>query len=96
MSKSATQMIVLFLALSLLTGCAFFKLKEEIEVMETNVGIGGEINSSSPQQLPLTVILYSEVEGKKQIQNFQIVNPDNKDIWVILGLAPPATNRRLL
>ena len=75
MSKSATQMIVLLLALSLLTGCAFFKLKEEIEVMETNVGIGGEIKSRSPQQMPLTVILYSEVEGQKQIQNFQIVNP---------------------
>ena len=75
MNRGLVRIMVVVLAAAVMHSCAFFKLKEEIQVMETNVGIGGEITSGSQLQLPLTVILYSEVEGQKQIKNVQIVNP---------------------
>ena len=75
MNRGLIRFMLMLLAAVVLHSCAFFKLKEEIQVMETNVGIGGEIRSSSQLQLPLTVILYSEVERQIQIKNVQIVNP---------------------
>jgi len=68
------QIIAFFLVILLLTGCSFIRLKEDIETMEANVGIGGEITSRSPEQKPLIVMLYSEVDGKQQIVGLRIVD----------------------
>jgi len=73
MSKIAFQIIAIVLLVMLINSCAFFKLKEELEVMESNIGIGGEIENRSPEQKPLIVILYSEVDGKQQIVGLRIV-----------------------
>jgi pimeloyl-ACP methyl ester carboxylesterase len=78
-------MIILFFVLVQLTGCAFFKLKEEIQIMQTNVAIGGELKTGSPQQLPITVIIYSEVDGQIQIQNVQVVDPADQFYFFIVS-----------
>ena len=88
MRKTWLQMAAIFAPVALLIGCTFLKLKEDIQVMETNVGLGGEIKTSSLQQLPLTVILYSEIDGQKQIRNVQIVDPADRFYFFIV---PPGT-----
>lgn len=80
------QAMALFLMMLQLTGCAFFKLKEDIQFMQSNVAIGGEIKTRSPLQKPLTVILYSETEGKKQIRNIQIVDPADRFYYFLVPL----------
>lgn len=86
MRTRTMRAMALFLMLLLLTGCAFFKLKEDIQVMQSNVAIGGEIKTRSPLQNPLTVILYSETEGKKQIRNVQIVDPADRFYYFLVPL----------
>jgi len=84
MNRNLFRFAVMMLAAIVIHGCAFSRLQEEIETMQTNVAIGGELKTSSPQQLPLTVIIYSEIEGKKQISDVQIVNPADKFYFFIM------------
>jgi len=78
MHKRAGQIITIFLLVILLNSCAFFKLKDELEVLEENVGIGGEIDNLSPENKPVIVMLYSEVDGKQQIVGLRIVDASEK------------------
>ncbi len=78
MAKVFLQVMSLFLAVLVLTSCVFFKLEEDIQALENNVAIGGQIVNRSTKQNPLTVILYSETEGKKQIKNVQVLDPDGQ------------------
>ena len=67
MKKRPGQVIAVILLAAILNSCAFFKLKDELEVMEDNVGIGDEITNRSPDKKPVIVMLYSKVDGKQQI-----------------------------
>jgi len=86
MARDYTKVMVLFCAVLLLTGCTFFKLKEEIQLMQTNVAIGGEIKNRSTMQKPLIIILYSEGEGEKQIKNIQVLEPTDQYYFFIVTL----------
>jgi pimeloyl-ACP methyl ester carboxylesterase len=73
MNTRTGQLIAILVVILILNSCAFFKLKKEIETMQTMIGVGGEITNRSPKQRPLIVVLYTEVGGKKQINNFKII-----------------------
>ena len=68
----------------LLTSCAFLKLKEDIQTMETSVGFAGKIEVHTRLQQPLVVILYSEAEGEKQIRNVQIIDPADQFYFFVV------------
>jgi triacylglycerol esterase/lipase EstA (alpha/beta hydrolase family) len=73
MNKHAFQFIAILLLVTHLSSCAFMKLKEDIKVLESNIGIGGDIKNRSLQQKPLIVILYEEVDGERQIVGIKIL-----------------------
>ena len=68
----------------LLTSCAFFKLKEDLQMMKTNAALSGEIINRSAVKGPLTVILYEDAEGKKQIRNAQVLSPSDNFFFFIV------------
>ena len=78
MNKCASQIMTIFLLGIMLNSCAFFKLKRDIKVMESNVGIGGVITNRSPEQKPVLIMLYSEVDGKQQIVGFRIMDASER------------------
>jgi hypothetical protein len=77
-------LIGLLAGFGLVTGCVFFKLKEEIKTLQSQVGIGGEITRGFPQQKPLIVILYGDVDGRKQIRNFKVLAPSDEFYYFLV------------
>jgi pimeloyl-ACP methyl ester carboxylesterase len=59
----------------LLFGCAFTRLKKDLAVMQSTVGIGGTIVNHSPQPATLMVLLYSEAGGKREVRNVKFLSP---------------------
>jgi hypothetical protein len=69
----------------ILSGCAFSELKKEVKEMESTVGLGGRIISPSPLQANVFVILFTDNKGRKEINNFNIL--DHEKIYFFL--VPP-------
>jgi len=63
-----------FLIVILVSACAFKELREDIEIMQTVIGIGGDISNRSPHQRPLIVLIYSENESRIMIRNFTLID----------------------
>lgn len=76
MDKSTGYIVALLMLVVLLHGCMFGKLKEDIQIMESVSGIGGKIVNQSPLQQPLTVLIYTETDGRKHIENFRLLKED--------------------
>ncbi len=81
-----SRFILILLLLILMSSCAtytFFKLRGEVKTMETVIGIGGEITNLSPQQQPLIVVLFTDTDGKKKIENFRVID-ESEDFYSFL------------
>ena len=74
MTKRAWLMMTLPLLALIFNNCAFIKLKEELTIIEKNTGIGGEINSHAAVKHPIIIQLFAEVDGKRQMIGFRIVD----------------------
>jgi len=74
--RAGKLMVILLLAI-VMSGCAtytFLKLRGEVKTLETVIGIGGEITNRSPNKQPLIVVLFTELDGEKQIKNFRVID----------------------
>ena len=78
MDKRILQFVGILLAVIFLNSCMFRKLKEDVKTIESTIGIGGEITNQSPNKQPLTILIYTEIEGQKNIRNFKIMDKDEK------------------
>jgi pimeloyl-ACP methyl ester carboxylesterase len=78
MNKRILQFIGILLAVIFLNSCMFRKLKEDVKTIESTIGIGGEITNQSPNKQPLTILIYTEIEGKKNIRDFKIMDKDDE------------------
>jgi pimeloyl-ACP methyl ester carboxylesterase len=76
MNKGVLHVLAISLAAIILNGCMFGKLKEDIKIMQSVVGISGEVTNRSPNKQPLIILIYTEAAGQKQIDNFKIMDQD--------------------
>jgi len=74
MKRFLYQAVPVFLIVILVSACAFKELREDIEIMQTVIGIGGDISNRSPHQRPLIVLIYSENESRIMIRNFTLID----------------------
>lgn len=81
MIKGILRCMTILLALILLHSCAFIKLKEDIETMQSVVGIRGKITNQSPNKQPLTIVTYVETDSQKLVHNFKIAD-NNEGVFV--------------
>ena len=77
MVKRIFQWISILLSVMLLNSCAFKKLKQDIELFESVVGLGGEFINQSPHKKPLIFLIYTVSENKKQIYNIKVIDKDD-------------------
>lgn len=68
---------VIATAALLLNGCAFFKLKKDLESLGTVTGLSGEIVNRSPKKLPVTVILFVETDQGRVVRDIKTLTPSD-------------------
>ena len=73
MYSRVVQFVTVCIVILFLNNCVFFKLKEDLELVKKNTGIGGEIKNRSPEGKSIIAILYTENDGKKQIAGFRAI-----------------------
>jgi len=71
--KKTVALIICFLILTSLGGCALLKLREDVKISQDSCLLFGEVISKSPLQKPIIVVAYSNTDGVIKIADYAVL-----------------------